>query len=175
MRIVFGSEFHEVHKARRSAINPFFSRSSVLRLEPMIQQRVQQMCDRFGDLGKRGEPVLLRDAFVAVTIDIVTEYCMMEPLHLPQQRIRLTVSSFRKKCRHSRRPLLRTALGKDDERRDRGRTSSESPARYRTSHPAIAFVMGAGDESAVGLILRLFECTLVRVCVHPLILTPIKT
>ncbi|MCJ1457234.1 hypothetical protein MMC28_007601 [Mycoblastus sanguinarius] len=71
---LFGSEFHEVHKARRSAINPFFSRSSVLRLEPMIQQRVQQMCDRFGDLGKRGEPVLLRDAFVAVTIDIVTEY-----------------------------------------------------------------------------------------------------
>ena len=72
---VFGSELHEVHKARRSAINPFFSKASVVRLEPMLQHRVHQMCDRISDLGKRGQVVHLRDAFVAVTIDIVTEYC----------------------------------------------------------------------------------------------------
>ena len=41
----------------------------------MVQYRVHQMCDRISELGKRGQLVHLRDAFVAVTIDIVTEYC----------------------------------------------------------------------------------------------------
>ena len=41
----------------------------------MVQHRVHQMCDKVNELGKRGQLVNLRDAFVTVTIDIVTEYC----------------------------------------------------------------------------------------------------
>ncbi|KAI4159448.1 MAG: hypothetical protein L6R39_000350 [Caloplaca ligustica] len=43
---LFGSELHDVHKARRTAVNKLFSRSSVLHLEPLIQQRIGEMCDR---------------------------------------------------------------------------------------------------------------------------------
>lgn len=75
---LFGSELHEAHKARRSAINPFFSRSSVLRLEPVIKGKVQKMCDNVSESSKRGELVHLRQAFVAVTVDIVTEYSFAE-------------------------------------------------------------------------------------------------
>ena len=65
---------HAVHRIRRNAINPFFSRAAVQRLEPLVQQRVKQMSDKFGDYVKSGRLVPVRDAFVATTIDIVTQY-----------------------------------------------------------------------------------------------------
>ena len=75
MITVFGSELHDVHKERRAAINPFFSKSSVSLLEPIIQQRIKQMCDKFSDYQRTQRAVPLRDAFVAMPIDIVIEYC----------------------------------------------------------------------------------------------------
>jgi len=64
-----------VHKPRRLAINPFFSRSSVIRLEPYVQQHIRKLCEKISEYGKQDRVLSLRNAMVAVTIDIVTEYC----------------------------------------------------------------------------------------------------
>lgn len=73
---VFGSERHEVHKPRRQAMNNFFSKASVTRLEPLIHHHIRKMCDKISHYGKEGKVISIRNAAVAVTVDIVTEYCI---------------------------------------------------------------------------------------------------
>lgn len=66
---------HELHRSRRAAINPFFSKRSVVTLEPTIQQKVDMLCERFSALAKTDEPVRLEVAYGALTTDVITEYC----------------------------------------------------------------------------------------------------
>ncbi|KAJ5155604.1 cytochrome P450 [Penicillium capsulatum] len=66
---------HDVHRYRRSLLNDFFSRRSVLALSPMIGERIEKLMTRFTELYKEGRAVDLCDAFGALTSDIVTFYC----------------------------------------------------------------------------------------------------
>ncbi|KAI9778818.1 MAG: hypothetical protein M1839_007908 [Geoglossum umbratile] len=71
---VLGTVSHDHHRLRRSALNPYFSKRSVARLEPLIQSLIDSLCARFREARKLGEPVNLGDAFSALTVDIITEY-----------------------------------------------------------------------------------------------------
>lgn len=66
---------HDIHRYRRAAINPFFAKRSVVRLEPKIQEKVNRLCERFAEFAKTGVPFRLDAAFSALTTDVITEYC----------------------------------------------------------------------------------------------------
>ncbi|KIX08589.1 uncharacterized protein Z518_03245 [Rhinocladiella mackenziei CBS 650.93] len=86
----FGAISHEEHRRKRSPLNPFFSKKSVVQLEPRIKEVVEKLCARLTGFKKTKEPVNLRHAFAAVAMDVITEYafarsfnCLDEPDFAP--------------------------------------------------------------------------------------------
>jgi cytochrome P450 len=72
---IFGTVDHELHRIRRSALNPFFSKRSVKELAPFIQNIVDALCARFDDAVQTGEPINLGFAYEALTLDVMNEFC----------------------------------------------------------------------------------------------------
>ncbi|KAK7928942.1 P450 monooxygenase [Apiospora marii] len=66
---------HDLHKQRRSQLNPFFSKASIRALEPLIAGKVDRLCERLEQLASHGRVVSLTHAFAALTLDIVTHLC----------------------------------------------------------------------------------------------------
>lgn len=64
----------DLHKLRRGALAPFFSRRSTLTLEPMIREKVEKSCLRLEECKKSGTPMDLRLLFSCMTTDIITDY-----------------------------------------------------------------------------------------------------
>lgn len=69
-----GTASHELHRVRRAALNPFFSRRSVVRLEPVIQLHVDKLRARLERSADSGEPVNLTDAFTALSADVIGDF-----------------------------------------------------------------------------------------------------
>lgn len=65
----------DVHKIRRGALNPFFSRKSINALEPMIAEKVEKMCSRLQGFRQNQTPLDLRLLFSCFTSDIISDYC----------------------------------------------------------------------------------------------------
>ncbi|KAL1989662.1 hypothetical protein VTN49DRAFT_6859 [Thermomyces lanuginosus] len=74
----FGTEKHDLHRIRRAAINPFFSRQRILRLEPVIQHLSRRLCERSEDFARAGEPIPLARGFSCLVTDVLTEYILTE-------------------------------------------------------------------------------------------------
>lgn len=72
----FGTEDARLHRLRRGAMNPFFSRGKILQNEALIQRLVQKLCDKIKDLGSRGEIVPLSLGFTCLATDLITEFAM---------------------------------------------------------------------------------------------------
>ena len=65
---MFSTVGHDQHKARRAALNRFFSMASVRKLQPVIQERVQQLVSRLRALKSESEKSIKIDyAFAAFT------------------------------------------------------------------------------------------------------------
>ncbi|KAH6677138.1 putative cytochrome P450 [Halenospora varia] len=64
----------DLHKLRRSALNPFFSRRSITVLEPMLVEKVNKACSRLQESKDAGTPIDLRLLFSCMTTDILTDY-----------------------------------------------------------------------------------------------------
>ena len=71
---VGGTADHDLHKKRREALNPFFSKKSVVKLGPMIAEKVQELCRRLEECMRQQTPINLSDAYYAFAIDIVSQY-----------------------------------------------------------------------------------------------------
>lgn len=72
---MFSTVGHDQHKARRAALNRFFSMVSVRRLQPVVEERVQRLIERFrGFKDADGEVMKIDYAFAAFTNDVVMEY-----------------------------------------------------------------------------------------------------
>ncbi|KAI9878238.1 MAG: hypothetical protein M1823_006983, partial [Watsoniomyces obsoletus] len=71
---MFGTISHDLHRVRRGALNPFFSKQAVNRLEPVIRELIDKMCARFETCRDSGEPVETGRAYAALTTDIITRY-----------------------------------------------------------------------------------------------------
>jgi hypothetical protein len=71
---VFGTPGHELHHLRRGALNRFFSKSSVSRLEPVIHNVIEKLVSQLKTHSVSGKLVAINMAFSCVTTDIVTEY-----------------------------------------------------------------------------------------------------
>ncbi|KAH6693344.1 putative cytochrome P450 [Leptodontidium sp. MPI-SDFR-AT-0119] len=72
---------HDHHRLRRNAINPFFSKTNVRKLEPVIQSNVSKLMTRLEKLEDTGELVNLNIVFSAFTSDIIIEYAFGESQH----------------------------------------------------------------------------------------------
>ena len=86
----FGTVPHHQHRMRRAPLNPFFSKQAVAKLEPMIGTVVEKLSERLRGFQQTKEPVNLRHAFAALTMDVVVEYafaksynCLDEPDFAP--------------------------------------------------------------------------------------------
>ena len=56
---------HELHRKRREALNPFFSKRSVLALGSMISGKVDLLCASLERHVKDGTPINLSDVYFA--------------------------------------------------------------------------------------------------------------
>ena len=54
---------HELHRKRREALNPFFSKRSVVALEPMIAEKVDLPRASFERHASNGTPINLSDVY----------------------------------------------------------------------------------------------------------------
>ena len=61
---------------RRGPWNPYFSKQSVYRTQPLlIQAAVDRLCDRFEEHRTAGKSVIMINAYACLTTDIISEYC----------------------------------------------------------------------------------------------------
>ena len=65
---------HDLHRTRRGALNPFFSKGSVRRLDPVIQHTTENLLRRFDGCAKTGEIMPLNIVYKAATSDVVSGY-----------------------------------------------------------------------------------------------------
>ena len=66
---VGGTINHDLHRKRREALNPFFSKKSVTSLEPMIAQKVQQLHQRLEEHLKQQTSINLSDVYFAFAME----------------------------------------------------------------------------------------------------------
>ncbi|KAJ6092288.1 cytochrome P450 [Penicillium canescens] len=71
---VFGTPGHDLHRLRRSALNRFFSKASVTKLEPIIHRAIEKLCEQLQGHAGSAYPVTMTMAFSCMTTDVVTEY-----------------------------------------------------------------------------------------------------
>jgi cytochrome P450 len=69
---------YDLHRMRRAAMNPFFSKQSIVRLEPILHDALTTLLQRFEEFKSLQKPVRLLVAFKAFTSDIVYEYAFGE-------------------------------------------------------------------------------------------------
>ncbi|GAW22252.1 hypothetical protein ANO14919_117880 [Xylariales sp. No.14919] len=63
---VFSTVQHELHRMRRSALNPYFSMASVTRLQPVIQERLDVMLKRMNEFKNTDEVLNMSYMFSAL-------------------------------------------------------------------------------------------------------------
>ncbi|KAL1605273.1 hypothetical protein SLS60_004821 [Paraconiothyrium brasiliense] len=66
-----GTTGHDLHRIRRSALNPFFSKRAVMDIAPTIQGIANHGCDSLRRSGAAGRELNLRDFFFAFSADVV--------------------------------------------------------------------------------------------------------
>ncbi|KAJ4865711.1 cytochrome p450 domain-containing protein [Trichoderma breve] len=77
---MFATLDHDHHRIRRSAMNKFFSRAQILKLESNIRELVDQLCDKMIRLGKQnGDPLDVTTSYSCFTSDVISGYCFGEP------------------------------------------------------------------------------------------------
>ncbi|KAI9372980.1 cytochrome P450 [Aspergillus egyptiacus] len=66
---------HKTHRFRRSLLNNFFSKRSVMELSPACEEIVQKLMRRLEESYQEKAVIQLSDAFSALSSDIITHYC----------------------------------------------------------------------------------------------------
>ncbi|THV55127.1 hypothetical protein BGAL_0013g00120 [Botrytis galanthina] len=65
---------YDLHRKRRAALSPFFSKRNVLHLEPLINEKIEQLCQMIEKHVKEETPANLSDLFFAFS----NEYSLIE-------------------------------------------------------------------------------------------------
>jgi hypothetical protein len=100
----FSTAGHDLHRIRRNAVNKFFSRASIARLESLIKKLANELCDKIIRLGmlclcwafsrtvvvgasfrlieasetNTGKPFDITEAYSCFTADVISSYCFGE-------------------------------------------------------------------------------------------------
>jgi cytochrome P450 len=71
---IFTTADHALHRRRRAALNPYFSKRSITEFQPVIRQKVEDLSKKIREYKERGIPIVLSEAYPAFAGDIITEY-----------------------------------------------------------------------------------------------------
>ncbi|KAF7511511.1 hypothetical protein GJ744_004099 [Endocarpon pusillum] len=82
---IFGTIPHEHHRLRRSALNPFFSKRSIIGIEPLVQDKVKKLCNAVERYIQSGKPLELQTAYMALTLDVISHYAFGESFELSEK------------------------------------------------------------------------------------------
>jgi len=66
---------HDLHRSRRAPMNPYFSKQSIQRLEPILQRTLKKVLGRLAQKAESGEPIAMQLLYAATTSDIISDYC----------------------------------------------------------------------------------------------------
>ena len=72
------TEDHHTHRLRRESLNPYFGMRCVTQAEDMTKAKVGLLCERIEQHRKMSRPINLSVAYVAVTMDVICQYCFGE-------------------------------------------------------------------------------------------------
>ncbi|KAI9714885.1 MAG: hypothetical protein M1820_000174 [Bogoriella megaspora] len=72
---VLTTHSHDHWRVRRTVLNPFFSRRSVVGFQPLIREKVELLCSQLAKYREGSESVNLIDAFATFSCDVITDYC----------------------------------------------------------------------------------------------------
>ncbi|KAF2143970.1 uncharacterized protein K452DRAFT_246052 [Aplosporella prunicola CBS 121167] len=100
----FSTVAHDVHRRRRGAFSKFFSAGNVAKLEPQVQQKLNQLLGRIEELGKAGQVVDLSNAFRSLSMDVISIFTE------PQPRDNLSAPDFSKPLHDCLRVLSGTFI-----------------------------------------------------------------
>ncbi|KAL6718626.1 hypothetical protein ACLMJK_002860 [Lecanora helva] len=75
----FGTESHDLHRNRRAAVAPYFSKASVYQLEPVVQSVVDKLVLRLNSLQGTDNVINIVHVFAALTADIIVQYAFAKP------------------------------------------------------------------------------------------------
>jgi hypothetical protein len=70
----FGTTNNQLHRVRRAAINPVFSRKAVLQLEEIIQAKTAKLVRCMDEAISKGKPIDMHHGYRALAVDIITDY-----------------------------------------------------------------------------------------------------
>ena len=65
---------HDLHRKRRAAMGPHFSKRSIQGLEPLIMEKVSKLVERFRMVSGTGKIVNMSAAYAALTMDVISRY-----------------------------------------------------------------------------------------------------
>lgn len=70
----FGTVEHNIHRKRKLATSPFFSKRSVADAEPLLRKQAEKLCKTFEDSYTNDEVVKLHIRYLGFTTDSVSEF-----------------------------------------------------------------------------------------------------
>ena len=76
---------HDLHRLRRDALAPFFSKRNVANLDVRIKAKIERFCQRLDEHVDWKKPINLTVASLALTMDILTDYAFAEDFGLLRQ------------------------------------------------------------------------------------------
>lgn len=76
---------HDLHRARRGYLNPYFSKRSMVGLVLVIHERVGKLCMRLEEAMHQGQVISLDGAFSALTADVITLRFYGQHFRLPER------------------------------------------------------------------------------------------
>lgn len=71
-----GTVDHKLHRVRRAALNPFLSKQTIARLQPMLTFMIEKLCSRIEEFRKSSQPMLMRRVYMCLTTDVVVLYSL---------------------------------------------------------------------------------------------------
>jgi cytochrome P450 len=80
-----GTVDHDLHRHRRSALNPFFSKKQISQLEPRMMHHVDHLIERLKQFRQTRKQVNLVDAFTALTADLISDLAYGQTYNFLQQ------------------------------------------------------------------------------------------
>ncbi len=76
---LFETSNHDLHRVRRAALNPMFSRRQVQEgFQPVIREKVNKLCSKVAENGVDDSIVLLDRAYCAFSGDVITQFAFAE-------------------------------------------------------------------------------------------------
>lgn len=73
---VFTTAKHDIHSIRRGALNPFFSKRSIVEFQPIICKKVELLCKNIAKYKETGKEFRLNMAFSSFAGDVITQYAL---------------------------------------------------------------------------------------------------